>query len=160
MDGHVRRGLESSELLFLLGMSFQQTLEKFVARMDAAGYQELRPIHGLVFQSLLAGATTSSEIAAALGVTKQAAGQILNDLDAAGYVVRTEHPDGGRRRLVSLTGKGHQHLRTSGGLLAELEREIGDALPEGGLPALRGLLALVIEHFADGRLPPFRPSWH
>jgi DNA-binding MarR family transcriptional regulator len=149
----------STELLFQLGMAFQLMLEEFVSRMDAAGYPDLRPVHGLVFQSLLRGATTSSEIGAALGVTKQAAGQIVNDLEDAGYLRRSEHPGGGRRRLVSLTDKGYAHLHTAGRLLHQLEQEIESGFASGSTSQLRADLTSLIRQFAAGPLPPFRPSW-
>lgn len=141
-------------------MAFQLLLEQFVRRMDAVGYSHLRPIHGLVFQSLLGGATTSSEIAAALGVTKQAAGQIVNDLEAGGYLRRTDHPGGGRRRQVVLTDRGLQHLQTAGELLQQLESEVALSLPEFSTASLRAQLATVIRHLAGDRLPPFRPLWN
>ena len=39
--------LEHTELTFLLGMAFQLTLAEFVRRLDAEGYDDLRPVHGL-----------------------------------------------------------------------------------------------------------------
>lgn len=158
-DGVQPVGVGSMELLFQLGMAFQLMLEKFVSRMDDAGYADLRPVHGLVFQALLRGASTSSEIGSALGVTKQAAGQFVNDLEEAGYVCRTEHPDGGRRRLVRLTSKGHQHLQTAGNLLRELEQELEGSFADGSSDRLRTDLAQLIMRLADGPLPPFRPGW-
>lgn len=65
--------LEQTELTFLLGMAFQLVLSEFVSRLDAAGYADLRPMHGLVFQVLHGSGATSSELAEELGVTKQAA---------------------------------------------------------------------------------------
>jgi DNA-binding MarR family transcriptional regulator len=153
-------GLQDGQLIFLLGMAFQLLLGQFVRRMDAAGYSHLRPIHGLVFQSLLAGATTSSEIAATLGVTKQAAGQIVNDLEVGGYLRRTDHPEGGRRRQVVLTDEGHRHLRTTGELLRQLEDEVAHGLADRSTASLRAQLATVIRQLAGEQLPPFRPLWN
>ncbi|WP_322761080.1 hypothetical protein [Frankia sp. Cr2] len=56
--------LERTELTFLFGMAFQLVLSEFVSRLDAAGYAELRPVHGLVFQLLHGSGTTSTELAA------------------------------------------------------------------------------------------------
>jgi DNA-binding MarR family transcriptional regulator len=147
------------ELLFLLGMAFQLVLRDFVARTGAAGYPDLRPVHGLIFQCISSGVATSSEIAADLGVTKQAVGKMIDELEDAGYVERRDHPDGGRRRLIALSAKGEEHFATAGQLLRDLEREIADGLPDGA-GRLRSDLGRVIARMApEGELPPFRPTW-
>ena len=152
--------LREAQLLFLLGMSFQLVLDRFVSKLDAAGYEDLRPIHGLVFQALLRGETTSTEIAATLGVTKQATGQIINDLVELGYVYRTDHPEGGRRRMVALTEKGYAHLETAGRVLSELESEIAAQLPQHSTEELHQMLVRIIRQLAGDALPAFRPIWH
>jgi DNA-binding MarR family transcriptional regulator len=151
--------LAEVELTFLLGLGFQLVLGEFVRRADAAGYAELRPMHGLVFQALKTSGATSTELAQHLGVTKQAAGQLVDDLDRMGYVRREDHPAGGRRRLVVLTPKAHQHLDVAGRILHQLEDELGTALGPGSLPELRQRLAQVIRALAGEQVPPLRPTW-
>lgn len=80
--------LPEAELTFLLGMAFQLVLAEFNDRVAAAGEGDLRPVHGMVFQLLARTPVTSSELAERLGVTKQAAGQIVDDLERRGYVRR------------------------------------------------------------------------
>jgi DNA-binding MarR family transcriptional regulator len=147
------------ELTFLLGLGFQLVLGEFVRRVDAAGYADLRPVHGLVFQTLRTAGATSTELAQHLGVTKQAAGQLVDDLERMGYVRREDHPAGGRRRLVVLTPKAHQHLEVAGRILHGLEHELGRALGPGSLPELRQRLAQVVRALAGDQLPPLRPIW-
>src|SRR5579863_10135672 len=48
-----------------------------------------------------------SEIIVALGVSKQAAGQLVDTLVARGYLDRAADPDDRRRLTISLTGRGH-----------------------------------------------------
>ncbi|GAB3995977.1 hypothetical protein GCM10029992_14710 [Glycomyces albus] len=103
MNGDLRP--EDYELTFQLGLAFQLMLTEFTGRTEAAGYADLRPIHGLAFQALGPEGATGSELAARLGVTKQAAGQIVDYLEARDYVERRPHPAGGRRKLVALTEK-------------------------------------------------------
>ncbi|MFY1692146.1 MarR family transcriptional regulator [Plantactinospora sp. WMMB782] len=52
-------------------------------------------MHGLVFQALRGGGATGTELADRLGVTKQAAGQIVDDLERRGYLRREPHPGAG-----------------------------------------------------------------
>ncbi|WP_338703987.1 MarR family transcriptional regulator (plasmid) [Streptomyces sp. Q6] len=154
-----RDPLERTELTFLLGMAFQLVLSEFVSRLDAAGYADLRPVHGLVFQVLHGSGLTSSELAEQLGVTKQAAGQIVDDLEKRGYVERRPHPAGGRRRLVVLTGKAMEHMAVAGRTMDGLEGELAGHLREAGLEVPRSELAALVRALAGDAIPPLRPMW-
>ncbi|MGC4808128.1 MarR family winged helix-turn-helix transcriptional regulator [Micromonospora sp. DT233] len=152
--------LQRTELTFLLGMAFQLVLAEFVTELDELGYGELRPVHGFVFQLLQGHGATSTELAARLGVTKQAAGQLVDHLEELGYVRRQPSPLGGRRKLITLTEKGQEHMRVAGRCLRGIEARLADQV--GGddrLHLLRGELARVIRAFAGDDLPPLRPSW-
>jgi DNA-binding MarR family transcriptional regulator len=116
-------------------------------------------MHGLVFQVLHGSGKTSSELAEQLGVTKQAAGQIIDDLEGRGYVERRQHPAGGRRKLVVLTPQALEHLRVAGTVLRELEGQLSKQLQEAGLKVPRAELAGIINALAADRLPPLRPIW-
>ncbi len=151
--------LEHAELTFLLGMAFQLVLSAFVSRLDAAGYAELRPMHGLVFQVLHNQSMTSSELAEQLGVTKQAAGQIIDDLEEYGYVERRPHPAGGRRKLVVLTDKSLKHLSIAGTVLHQLEAQLTRQLHDVGLRVPRTELAAIVRSLAGEEIPPLRPVW-
>ncbi|MFJ6798952.1 MarR family winged helix-turn-helix transcriptional regulator [Streptomyces sp. NPDC091268] len=149
---------EDIELVFLLGLGFQLLLGEFTRRLEETGHDDgLRPLHGMAFQALKGPGATASELAERLGVTKQAAGQIVDDLEKRGYVRREPHPEGGRRKLVVLTRAATDHLAAAGRVLHGLEAELGR---EVDLPALRGQLARVVRavHGA-GDLPALRPVW-
>ncbi|MEU9159169.1 MarR family transcriptional regulator [Streptomyces sp. NPDC048424] len=148
---------EGVELTFLLGLGFQLMLGEFTRRVGEAGYADLRPLHGMTFQVLKGPGATATELAERLGVTKQAAGQIVDDLEKRGYVRREPHPGGGRRKLVVLTGAAHAHLAVAGRILHELEAELAGS---ADLPVLRRELGhLVRALHGEGGLPPLRPVW-
>lgn len=151
--------LAAAELTFLLGMAFQLLHGEFVDRVAAAGGGDVRPVHAMAFQILRRGGATSTELAAQLGVTKQATGQILDQLEERGYVVRSAHPDGGRRRLVELTERAHAYLGLAGGVLHRLEAQVAGDLGEEDVRELRAGLAALIRHLAGETIPPLRPLW-
>jgi DNA-binding MarR family transcriptional regulator len=156
----VRDPLASAELTFLLGISFQLVLAEFTRRLDVAGHGDVRPVHGMIFQILYGEGATSSELAERLGVTKQASGQLVTDLEKRGYVRRKDHPRGGRRRLIVLTDKALAHLEAAGAILHQLESETAARAGDGTLLALRTELARLIRAMAgDGDIPPLRPLW-
>lgn len=147
------------ELAFLLGLGFQLLLGEFTRRLEAAGHADhLRPLHGMAFQALRGPGATATELAERLGVTKQAAGQIVDDLERRGYVRREPHPEGGRRKLVVLTGAATAHLEAAGRVLHELEAELGRGSVDLG--ALRTELGRLVRALnGDGPLPALRPAW-
>ncbi|MGW0432844.1 MarR family winged helix-turn-helix transcriptional regulator [Micromonospora sp. NPDC003197] len=151
--------LERTEFTFLLGLGFQLVLGEFNRRLAEVGYADLRPVHGLAFQALRGPGITSTELADRLGVTKQAAGQIVDDLEKRGYVRREPHPDGGRRRLVVLTEQALDHLTVAGQVLHGLEAELAGQLGDANLAGLRTELARLVRELAGDRLPPLRPVW-
>ncbi|RKN43262.1 MarR family transcriptional regulator [Streptomyces hoynatensis] len=140
-------------------MGFQLLVAEFTARVAEHGYGDLRPVHGLAFQALWPGGATATELAGRLGVTKQAAGQLVDDLERRGYVRRQAHPEGGRRKLVVLTEAAHAHLQVAGRTLHALEAELAGRLPGTDLGSLRRELARLVRELGGEDLPPLRPVW-
>jgi DNA-binding MarR family transcriptional regulator len=151
--------LQDAELTLLLGLAFQVVIAEFVRRLDEKGYADLRPAHGIIFQELRNGGATGTELAKRLGVTKQAVSQILTELEQHGYVQRTEHPNGGRWRLVVLTDKALDHLAVAGPVLHQLESELAAQLDDADLTELRAKLARLVRVMVGQDLPPLRPIW-
>jgi DNA-binding MarR family transcriptional regulator len=155
-----RDPLADAELTFLLGISFQLVLAEFTRRLGAGGHGDVRPVHGMIFQILYGDGATSSELAERLGVTKQASGQLVTDLEKRGYVRREDHPRGGRRRLIVLTDKALAHLQAAGAILHQLESETAARAGDDALLTLRTELARLIRAMTgDGDIPPLRPLW-
>jgi DNA-binding MarR family transcriptional regulator len=151
--------LARAELTFLLGMAFQVLHTEFVAQVRATGADDLRPVHAMLLQVLRRGGATGTELAAELGVTKQAAGQLVDRLEKLGHVRRLPHPDGGRRRLVVLTERAMEYLDGAGQVLHALEERLAADPDMADLSALRRQLAQVIRHFTGDEIPPLRPLW-
>ena len=73
---------------------------------------------------------------------------------------REDHPQGGRRRLIVLTGKALAHLDAAGAILHQLESEIAARAGCDTLLALRMELARLIRAMVgDGDIPLLRPLW-
>ncbi|MEU3663017.1 MarR family winged helix-turn-helix transcriptional regulator [Streptomyces sp. NPDC032940] len=139
----------SVALLAAAGGLTQRIHEGVVAR----GFQELRPAHGFAFARLAPDGATATELAAHLGVTKQAAGQLVDELVRKGYAERRPHPADARARLVVLTERGRACTRAAEEAAAEAVRAWSDVIGDDGARALHGLLARVAPN------GPVRPSW-
>lgn len=121
--------------------------------VTARGYTDLRPTHGFVFTRLAPSGATVTEIADHLGFTRQAASQIVDDLERKGYVERRPHPDDARARLVVLTEHGWRCTAAAESAAVESVEPWVEILGEKRLLALRDQLLRI----APGG--PIRPSW-
>jgi DNA-binding MarR family transcriptional regulator len=123
------------------------------AGVVARGFADVRPAHGFAFVRLAPDGATVTELAEHLGVTRQAAGQLVDELVGKGYVRREPHPRDARARLVVLTGRGWACTRAAEEAAADAVRPWADAIGEHRLRALRADLAAIAP---AGRI---RPTW-
>lgn len=70
------------------------------------GFDGVRPAHGFAFARLAPDGATVTELATHLGVTKQAASQLVDEIVRKGYAERRPHPGDARARLIVLTERG------------------------------------------------------
>ncbi|MEV1205488.1 MarR family winged helix-turn-helix transcriptional regulator [Microbispora rosea] len=76
------------------------------ARMATAGHDQVRTVHGYVFQHLLTGPVRVSDLAGLLGMTPQGASKVAAEMERVGYVARRADPGDQRARMIELTPHG------------------------------------------------------
>ncbi|SFO93708.1 MULTISPECIES: MarR family winged helix-turn-helix transcriptional regulator [Actinomadura] len=101
------------ELPLRLFLAFRVIIDELHAELAREGHPELRPMHGFVFQAIGPDGTTAVELGRRLGVSKQAAGKMVDSLERSGYVERAADPRDARRKIVRLTGRGVDALARS-----------------------------------------------
>ncbi|MGC0341910.1 MarR family winged helix-turn-helix transcriptional regulator [Streptomyces sp. SLBN-8D4] len=114
---------------------------------------EARPAWGFAFARLAPDGATVTELAGHLGVTKQAASQLVDEIVRKGYAERRPHPGDARARLVVLTERGWACTRAAEEAAAEAVRAWADVLGEGEVRALRERLGRIAPY------GPIRPAW-
>ncbi|MFF4348188.1 MarR family winged helix-turn-helix transcriptional regulator [Streptomyces sp. NPDC001530] len=139
----------SAALLAVAGELTQRIHEGVVAR----GFEGLRPAHGFAFTRLAPGGATVTDLAAHLGVTKQAASQLVEELVRKGYVERRPHPVDARARLVVMTELGWACTRAAEEAAADVVRAWGELLGESDLRALYDRLLRIAPY------GPIKPVW-
>jgi DNA-binding MarR family transcriptional regulator len=90
-----------------------QLVQEIHTGVSEQGFQDLRPAHGFAFARIAAGGATTADLAGHLGVTKQAAAQLVEELVRKGYVERHPHPHDARARLLELTDTGRAATRAA-----------------------------------------------
>jgi len=121
--------------------------------LAARGFDDVRPAHGFAFVRISAGGATAREIGDHLGVTKQAASQLVDDLLAKGYVRREPHPTDARARLITLTDRGWACTRAAEQAAEDVVRTWTATLGQRRVSALLADLTRVAP------LGPLRPVW-
>lgn len=147
----------SGEIPGLLAMAYHAVMEEVHARLAAEGFADVRPAHGFAFQYLsVRGGATAVELGEHLGVTKQAAVQLVDELERRGYVERRPHPADRRARVVVLAARGWACVERVVALWAEIEERWAALVGADRLGVVRESLSAFVT--AAGS-PPMRPLW-
>jgi len=117
------------------------------------GFHDVRPVHGFAFARISGARATTSDLAAHLGVTKQAAAQLVEHLVGRGYLRREADPSDGRARLLVLTDHGRACTFAADQAAADVVQQWRDQLPAEQFKQLQEALARIA---LPGRL---RPAW-
>ncbi len=120
--------------------------------VEARGF-EGRPAFGFAFTRLAPDGATVTELAAHLGVTKQAASPLVDELVRKGYVERRAHPVDARARLVVLTERGWACTRAAEAAAADAVGAWVEILGEAEVRVLSDRLARIAPY------GPLRPTW-
>jgi DNA-binding MarR family transcriptional regulator len=148
------------ELIALLGTAWSILIEGLHKELAARGFEDVRPSHGFVFQRLAPYGATGNELAEHLGVTKQAASQMIDYLEERGYVVRKPHPSDKRGKLVLLTQRGWDCIRATEAVFARIEQRWTAIVGPDHMTMLRAdLRCLVASSESDIVSYRLRPPW-
>jgi DNA-binding MarR family transcriptional regulator len=127
------------ELPLRLFLAFRVIIDELHTELAREGHPDMRPMHGFVFQAIGPG-TTAVELGRRLGVSKQAAGKMVESLERAGYVERTADPADARRKIVRLTAHGFDSLERSARIFDRIRDDWVRRLGAGKVRALEEAL--------------------
>jgi DNA-binding MarR family transcriptional regulator len=138
----------------LLEIAGEAMLAEFREELVKNGYEDIRPTHGCVFRFIREDGMRLTELASYAGITKQSAGELVDDLVGLGYVERIADPADKRAKLICLTERGREAQRIGFGLFNEIERRWAEHFGQERFEALRELL----EEIATDRAPAAAPE--
>jgi len=124
--------------------------EAFITAMQAAGHEW----YGRAQSNITAflnpkGGTRQRDLVERSGLTKQAVQQLVDDLEAAGVVVRSLDPADRRAKVIHYTAKGKAALKDGVRIKRQIEARLAEGLGEDGMAQLRALLERAIEKGFD-----------
>jgi DNA-binding MarR family transcriptional regulator len=116
----------------------EAAIHKMRDRLAAEGYGDIREGYGCVFGFIdIDEGSRLTDLAERSGLTKQAVGEVIPELEQLGYVTREPDPRDRRAKIIKLTPKGRDACLTGRRLFAEIEAEWAEQFGEELLAALR-----------------------
>jgi DNA-binding MarR family transcriptional regulator len=132
------------------------------AALAEAGYDDI-PENGLYVVGGLArqkGGRPLSELIAELGMSKQAAGQLVDALVVRGYLKRDPDPDDRRRLTIALTERGRAAAKTIGAARDVVDATLLARIGAKEVDRARRALAALIELDRELRTADARQGSH
>jgi DNA-binding MarR family transcriptional regulator len=114
--------------------------ERALGKLRQRGHTRLTMAHTTLLPHLDIDGTQATVLAARAGITKQAAGRLIADLEREGYVQRLADPRDQRANLVVFTGAGRRFLIDAYHVKQEIEQEYRALLGEERMRQLRSML--------------------
>jgi DNA-binding MarR family transcriptional regulator len=141
--GMVRRGgpVPLAGLMTAVGSWIER---RHLELMAARGFDDLRRIHNSVFVHMPADGIRLTDLAAAAGVTKQAMGELVEELVAKGYLRREPDPTDGRAKVIVIAPRGDAAHVATLEIFADLERELADGVGAEALDQVRDTLTRIV----------------
>src|SRR5262245_32064757 len=129
----------------LLRVPANAILRRIIRELNAAGFDELRLPHMAVLQFPGPDGVRPGTLAERAGMSKQAMNQLLQSLEAAGYIARSPARDDGRTRVVRFTRRGRAAYSKIADILGDIKGEWTAELGSKQFAELKALLTRVWE---------------
>jgi DNA-binding MarR family transcriptional regulator len=158
------RAYRNSRLYRSLTRTLRAYNRLLLTRIRAAGFEDFNAAFPTLLSNLDTDGTRIGVLAVRAGVTRQAAGQLLKEIQRCGYVDLVQEPGDARVTVVRFTPRGRTLLAAVLGFVDEIESEFATYLAAGELDRIReGLLTVADRIAPEGALgtgdrPPADPG--
>jgi DNA-binding MarR family transcriptional regulator len=150
------------DLAILIVAAARVIADRLGTAVEQAGISDMRAPFGYVIRALADRDRTLTEVAALLGVSKQAAIKVVDEMEARRLIARHPDPDDRRVKVLRLTDKGRKVRKAALAASRQIERELRGEIGDGDIDALRrALRQLLARHDAleDARAGRSRALW-
>lgn len=128
----------------MLGRAYSLLGFRIVDGVVGAGYPQ-KPSHSAVFAQIQPGGNRLSDLARGANMTPQAMGELVDELEALGYVERRPDPSDRRAKLIMLTERGRACIAAGIATIEGIETRIDTILGARGHAQLRRLLTKLLD---------------
>ncbi len=128
----------------LLGRAYSLLGFQIVDGVVGAGFPQ-KPAHSAVFAQISPDGSRLTDLARRANMSPQAMGELVDEVEELGYVVRRPDPTDRRAKLIVLTKKGHACIAAGTATIDGIEQRLTDLLGERGHVQLRRLLNRLLD---------------
>ncbi len=128
----------------MLGRAYSLLGFEIVDGVVGSGHP-IKPKHSAVFAQIDPDGTRLTVLAARAGMSPQAMGEVVDELEELGHVVRRPDPTDRRAKLVVLTESGRACVTAGRATVDDIEERLKDRLGADGHRTLRRLLTSILE---------------
>ena len=144
-DDRYREHLEAEKARSTIQLLFKAARllnERAVARSGSP----VRTAHTALLPHVGFEGTRLTDLAAKLGVSKQAVGQLVDDLVELGHLERIPDPADSRAKLIRYSKRGKAAILEGLAILQELEKELTVVVGAEAMKTMHDALAKVVSH--------------
>ena len=124
----------------LLRIPWEAVQQQMLARLHERGFDDFDPAYLTVFRYPGPQGARPTDLAAQLGISKQALNHLLRALERRGYLAREPHPDDQRGKRIVLTERGLATVGVIREAVADMEADWAERLGPKRFAQLRNLL--------------------
>ena len=132
----VQNRLQDNFARHLLGVTLYLQTEIMDSLTNGHGHANLRLGYEPYITLIGPDGNRLSSIADTLQITRQAANQAANQIEAAGYIQRLPDPEDGRAKILALTGQGRQLRKHGTGEMTRLQQQFQELVGNEALKRL------------------------
>jgi len=118
---------------------------RIIEGLHASGFEDFAPSFPALLSNLDTEGTRIGVLAARAGVTRQAASQLLTEIERCGYVERSQAKDDARATVIAFTARGRKLLGRIFELVEEIEQSFAGVIGARDFERLRGQLLAIAD---------------
>ncbi len=142
--------MSEPDLTILITAANRCVADRLVEAVAGAGGEAMRPSFGFVIRAVAAEQPTVSRLAELLGVSKQAASRLAEDMVSLGYLERAGDPEDRRRTRLQLSPTGRRIRGRAHAESLAMEAEMRERFGEAPVRELRALLTDFVQRHGGG----------
>lgn len=128
----------------LVGPIYALFVGQITDRLRAETNGQIRAAHSPIFIYIEDEGSTLTELAAKARMTTPAMKELIDDVEASGYVVRLPNPKDRRSKLIFTTERGERMIERGREIIAEIERDWEKTLGKQRFKLLKASLQLIL----------------
>lgn len=135
--------LREMNTVSMLGAAYSLLGFDIVDGVVGSGFP-IKPHHSAVFGQLTPEGMRLTQLARGANITPQSMGQIVDELEQLGYLVRTPDPADRRAKIIKLTRDGEKVVHQGAVTIQGIEERLVDRLGRRDYLKLRSILATIL----------------